>query len=111
MRWSKILILPLCFLPNDVQSFVAKTTNTLRPETILLATNTNQCDVAVLGGGFGGLYTALALSRESRRRGKALDVAIVDPGEQFVFLPLLYDLTVGTASTAEVCPYYKDILA
>jgi NADH dehydrogenase FAD-containing subunit len=77
----------------------------------LPATSTSdQCDVAIFGGGFGGLYTALAIAREARMKGKSFDVAIVDPSTQFVFLPLLYDLTVGTATSAEVCPKYQDIL-
>ncbi|KAL3934994.1 MAG: hypothetical protein SGBAC_009401 [Bacillariaceae sp.] len=71
---------------------------------------TERCDVAIFGGGFGGLYSALSLSREAQTKGKKLDIAIVDPSTQFVFLPLLYDLTVGTATSAEVCPRYEDIL-
>ena len=78
--------------------------------TSLMATNQDRCDVAVFGGGFGGLYTALAISRDARSRGRTLDVALVEPSDKFVFLPLLYDLTVGTASESEVCPTYKDIL-
>lgn len=74
----------------------------------------DRCDVAVFGGGFGGLYTALALSREARRRpgngGRVVDVALVDPSDRFVFLPLLYDLTMGTATAGEVCPLYADLL-
>jgi len=68
------------------------------------------CDVAVFGGGFGGLYTALAISREAASNGQTIDVALIEPSDQFVFLPLLYDLTIGTATESEVCPYYKDIL-
>ena len=107
-----MLLLLFLLIPSAVQSFVVKTTNTFATHNTvrLMATKTHHCDVAVFGGGFGGLYTALALSRESQRRGKSLDVVLVDPSEQFVFLPLLYDLTVGTATTTEVCPYYKDIL-
>jgi len=68
------------------------------------------CDVAVLGGGFGGLYAALAIAREAEKAGEKIDVALVDPSDRFVFLPLLYDLTVGTASENEVCPAYADLL-
>lgn len=68
------------------------------------------CDVAILGGGFGGLYTALAISREAKKKGKKIDVALVDPSDRFVFLPLLYDLTMGTASEAEVCPFFEELL-
>ena len=71
---------------------------------------TKKCEIAVFGGGFGGLYTALAISREARRRNKQLDVVLVEPTDSFVFLPLLYDLTAGTATEAEVCPFYRDLL-
>eukprot|EP00980_Cylindrotheca_fusiformis_P021363 scaffold8240_cov133-Cylindrotheca_fusiformis.AAC.8 len=81
-----------------------------RSSTLYAKSNTDECDIAVFGGGFGGLYTALAISREARMKGMSLDIAIVDPSKQFVFLPLLYDLTVGTATSAEVCPLYQDIL-
>lgn len=69
------------------------------------------CDVAIFGGGFGGLYTALAISRQAQQRGQSLDIVLVEPSESFVFLPLLYDLTVGTATETEVCPDYRDLLA
>jgi NADH:ubiquinone reductase (non-electrogenic) len=82
-----------------------------RPKSVMYANKKDNCDVAVFGGGFGGLYTALAISREARAKGRKLDVALVVPSDQFVFLPLLYDLTMGTASEAEVCPYYRDMLA
>jgi NADH:ubiquinone reductase (non-electrogenic) len=71
---------------------------------------TDNCDVAVFGGGFGGLYTALAVSRDAKKKGKNLDVVLVEPTDTFVFLPLLYDLTVGTATESEVCPSYADLL-
>ncbi|KAG7345811.1 NADH dehydrogenase, FAD-containing subunit [Nitzschia inconspicua] len=90
--------------------------------TLLLATLYDRCDVAIVGGGFGGLYTALALDRMAKeaqqrmlllsgqRRIPSLDIVLIDPSDQFVFLPLLYDLTMGTASTREVCPTYQDLL-
>jgi hypothetical protein len=40
---------------------------------------------------------------------KTFNIVLVEPTEQFVFLPLLYDLTVGTATEQEVCPMYSDI--
>jgi len=80
--------------------------------TSLCATKTksiddsSRCDVAIFGGGFGGLYTALSVARQN----PDLDVALVEPSDSFVFLPLLYDLTVGTATESEVCPFYSDLL-
>lgn len=90
-----------------------------RRGSLQLAAVTDTCDVVVFGGGFGGLYTALAIAREDKqqrqrqRRGKKqkpLDIVLVEPSESFVFLPLLYDLTVGTATEAEVCPAYQELL-
>jgi NADH dehydrogenase FAD-containing subunit len=86
-------------------------------QTSLYATRRDRCDVAIFGGGFGGLYTALAMDRMQKERnllpGKSfdpLDIALIDPSDDFVFLPLLYDLTMGTASTREVCPSYEELL-
>jgi len=66
---------------------------------------TSSCDVAIYGGGFGGLYTALKIFEEN----PSLDVRLVTPTDSFVFLPLLYDLVVGTATEREVCPFYSDL--
>lgn len=74
------------------------------------STTYDRCDVAIMGGGFGGLYTALAISREAKKNGKTVDIALVDQSDRFVFLPLLYDLTIGTASEGEVCPTYEVLL-
>ena len=70
------------------------------------------CDIVVFGGGFGGLYTALAIQQLQQKDAfqKKFNIVLVEPSEQFVFLPLLYDLTVGTATEQEVCPTYNDIL-
>lgn len=42
--------------------------------------------------------------------GLTICVSSDDPCVSQVFLPLLYDLTVGTATESEVCPYYTDLL-
>jgi len=91
------------------------TKNRRTPSSSTATTTTeDRCDVAVFGGGFGGLYAALAMAANARRTGtknkKKLDIVVVDPSDRFVFLPLLYDLTMGTASETEVCPLYEDLL-
>jgi demethylphylloquinone reductase len=79
-----------------------------------------ECDIAILGGGFGGVYTALAMKEQYDRRGNnlrgwqcnsngPLRIVLVEPKETFCFLPLLYDLTVGTATELEVCPSYTSL--
>ena len=62
--------------------------------------------VCIVGGGFGGLYTALKLSQKQ----PSLDISLIDPKDKFVFLPLLYELAVGTASIVEVAPRYQELL-
>ena len=49
--------------------------------------------VVILGGGFGGLYTALRLAEFSKEQ--PVEITLVDSKDKFVFLPLLYELTTG----------------
>lgn len=70
--------------------------------------NTRKKQICVLGGGFGGLYTALKIN--SLIDTKTTNIILVDPKDRFVFLPLLYELAVGTASSVEVAPRYNDLL-
>ena len=67
--------------------------------------------ICVLGGGFGGLYTALRLEALPWPAGGAPRVTLVDRGERFVFKPLLYELLSGELSEEEVAPRYEDLLA
>ena len=57
--------------------------------------------ICVLGGGFGGLYTALRLEALPWPAGGAPRVTLVDRGERFVFKPLLYELLSGELSEDE----------
>ena len=68
--------------------------------------------VCVVGGGFGGLYTALKLDSKSRNEGQegSMEITVIDPKDKFVFLPLLYELATGSASVMEVAPRYRDLL-
>jgi NADH dehydrogenase FAD-containing subunit len=52
----------------------------------------------------------LELARAASAARRKLDIVVVEPTETFVFLPLLYDFTVGTATELEVCPSYRDLL-
>jgi demethylphylloquinone reductase len=64
--------------------------------------------ICVVGGGFGGLYTALSVSKQVKDNVK---IYLVDPKDRFVFLPLLYELAMGSADAVEVAPKYADLLA
>lgn len=61
----------------------------------------------VVGGGFGGLYTAQALARERRHP----PLLLVEPRERFVFLPLLYELLSDELRSWEIAPRYDTLLA
>jgi NADH dehydrogenase len=64
-------------------------------------------EICIVGGGHGGLYTALSLSNIV---GNEATVYLIDPNENFTFLPLLYELFMGYASSKIVTPKYSDLL-
>ena len=68
-------------------------------------------EITVLGGGFGGLYTALRLVSLDWTGGPRPRVTLVDRDDRFAFSPMLYELATGTATTWEVAPRYEDLLA
>jgi len=63
--------------------------------------------VVIVGGGFGGLYTALALAA---RKGHP-PILLIEPNERFLFLPLLYELFSGELRSWEIAPRYDALLA
>lgn len=63
--------------------------------------------VVIVGGGFGGLYTALALA--SQRDHPPL--LLIEPNDRFLFLPLLYELLSGELRAWEIAPRYDSLLA
>lgn len=56
--------------------------------------------VLIAGGGFGGLYTALALASHRHHP----PILLVEPQERFLFLPLLYELLSEELRGWEVAP-------
>ena len=66
--------------------------------------------ICVVGGGFGGLNTALALNDLPWPSDMKPTITLLDKKERFVFLPLLYELCVDDASPEEVAPTFKSLL-
>ena len=69
-------------------------------------------DIVILGGGFGGLNTALYLASLPWENNDLSTprIKLVDRKERFVFLPLLYELCVGDAEIEEVAPTFQSLL-
>jgi NADH:quinone reductase (non-electrogenic) len=58
--------------------------------------------VVIIGGGFGGLFTALALERAQRRGGPELDVTLVHDSNAMVYTPFLPQAAGGTLEPRHV---------
>jgi len=69
-----------------------------------------QADVCVLGGGFGGLYTALRLSSLDWGATTKPKITLVDRSDRFAFLPMMYELTTGSVTCWEVAPTFEEVL-
>ncbi len=78
-----------------------------------------QPHIVILGGGFGGINSALTLptlpwSDAAQGSGAPAikpKITLIDKSERFVFLPLLYELCVDDASIDEVAPTFKSLLS
>lgn len=59
--------------------------------------------VVIIGGGFGGLFTALELSGSS-------DVTLVTDEDHFLFTPMLYEYFSGEVEEWHIAPKYPELL-
>ncbi len=67
--------------------------------------------ICILGGGFGGLYTALRLSQLPWTKQEKPEIVLVDRSDRFLFSPLLYELMTGELQTWEIAPPFEELLA
>ena len=59
--------------------------------------------IVILGGGFGGLFTALEVAGSH-------DVTLVTDSDQFVFTPMLYEYFSGEVEAWHIGPRYDELL-
>lgn len=67
--------------------------------------------ICILGGGFGGLYTALRLNSLHWSSHAPVEIVLIDQRDRFLFSPLLYELVTGELATWEIAPPYVELLA
>ncbi len=66
--------------------------------------------ICILGGGFGGLYTALRLHQLAWEPGQKPEITLIDRQANFVFTPLLYELITGEMQSWEIAPPFAELL-
>lgn len=73
-----------------------------------MSTNTH-ARVVILGGGFGGVYTALHLERELAR-GARLDVTLVNRENFFLFTPMLHEVAASDLDMTHIVNPIRKLL-
>ena len=64
---------------------------------------TNTARIVIVGGGFGGLFTALDLSSVG-------NVTLVSDQDHFLFTPMLYEYLSGEVEAWHIAPHQKELL-
>lgn len=62
-----------------------------------------QARVLIIGGGFGGIFTALELAG-------AAEVTLISDDDHFLFTPMLYEYLSGEVEAWHIAPYYSELL-
>ncbi|NES77519.1 MULTISPECIES: NAD(P)/FAD-dependent oxidoreductase [Okeania] len=65
--------------------------------------------ICILGGGFGGLYTALRLIQFPWQPSEQPEIILIDQRDRFLFAPLLYELVTGELQTWEIAPPFEEL--
>jgi NADH dehydrogenase len=66
--------------------------------------------VVVLGGGFGGVYTALALERLAAKKGARVEVSLVNRENYMVFQPMLAEVVAGDVGILDTVSPLRQML-
>src|ERR1051325_5474629 len=63
----------------------------------------SKAKILILGGGFGGLFTALEVAGSA-------DVTLVSDADHFLFTPMLYEYLSGEVAAWHIAPRYDELL-
>jgi len=63
----------------------------------------SKAKILILGGGFGGVFTALELAGSA-------DVTLVSDADHFLFTPMLYEYVSGEVEAWHIAPRYDELL-
>ena len=66
--------------------------------------------ICIVGGGFGGLYTALRLSELPWIGEDKPEIILIDKSDRFLFSPLLYELITEEMQSWEIAPPFAELL-
>ncbi|MGA9994118.1 MAG: FAD-dependent oxidoreductase, partial [Pyrinomonadaceae bacterium] len=62
-----------------------------------------QARIAIVGGGFGGLFTALGLTGVG-------EVTLISEVDHFTFRPMLYEYLSGEVEAWHIAPHYSELI-
>lgn len=65
--------------------------------------------ICIVGGGFGGLYTALYLQKYRHLRNSC--ITLIEPKDRFLFTPMMYELITDELKEWEIAPTYSSLIA
>ena len=65
--------------------------------------------ICIVGGGFGGLYTALYLQKYRHLRNSR--ILLIEPKDRFLFTPMMYELITDELKEWEIAPTYTSLIA
>ena len=66
--------------------------------------------ICILGGGFGGFYTALYFAQSNKSLVEKCQITLVEPKDNFLFSPLLYEVLTDELKRWEIAPSYQKLL-
>jgi demethylphylloquinone reductase len=66
--------------------------------------------ICIVGGGFAGLYTALYLAKSRKVLAGEWEIILIEPKDNFLFTPLLYEVITDELKRWEIAPSYQKLL-